>query len=333
MKSFKESMRDAQDAKDEILWQAIKTQNSEVLISATQNRNLIEDMALYIAKNKNTPPEALGFLATDIRFKESNRLKLALCKNPRSPHRMTIGLLKFLSIFDMADLSRNKFIPTVLRQRVEVILLDKVGVLPTGMKIALSRRASERVVEAMMNRGERRVIDACLESSRLTEERVFKLITKPTTKAQVIRAVSEHPKWSVSPTLRYALVRNFYTAMQDVDRFIHDMNTMDLKNLYSDSKLPSATRPFIFRELRRRGEGTELPEDVVYELKGNEDKGGDFKLHSEDASTISDLNFMEDTGISGEGGETVGDDECTGTEQDDSSVLFIDEDELDDDED
>jgi hypothetical protein len=310
MKSFKESIRDAQDARDDVLWQAIKTQNSEVLLSSTQNRNLTEDMALYIAKNKNTPPEALGFLATDIRFKESNKLKLALCKNPRSPHRMTIGLLKFLGIFDMADLSRNKLIPTVLRQRVEVVLLDKVGALPTGMKIALSRRASERVVEAIMNRGERRVIDACLESSRLTEERVYKLITKPATKALVIRAVAEHRRWSVSPMLRYALVRNFYTPMKDVERFIRDMSAMDLKTLYSDPKLPTATRPFIFRELGKRGEGTELPEDVVYELEGDEDKSNDFEQHSKGGSSLAEqADMLSDTGDDKDTdrGEYVGD--------------------------
>ncbi|NIP92349.1 MAG: hypothetical protein GWO24_02280, partial [Akkermansiaceae bacterium] len=105
-----------------------------------------------------------------------------------------------------------------------------------------------------------------------TEERLFRIISRPATKPLVIRAIAEHPSWSTRITIRFALVRNFYTPMKEVERFIRELTAMDLKTLYSDPKLPSATKPFIYRELQRRDETTDLPKDVVYKLEGDEDR-------------------------------------------------------------
>lgn len=273
MSTVAEWIRAAQSAEGEELWQALKSRHHEALLNAAHNRNLTEDMALFIIKQKGSPPEALGFLASDVKFKDSYRVKLALAKNPRTPQRVSLSLLKYLRIFDMADLSRNHFIPAVLRQKVELALMEKVPALPPGMKIALSRRANSRVLESIIQRGDRRAIDACLESPRLTEEMLYRLLNKQTTKPLVVRAVAEHPVWSLRYLVRYALIRNFHTPLQYAETFIEGMKSTDLRDIHADPRLPLSTRPFIFRELRRRNEPVETGEEKVYEL--SEDDGLD----------------------------------------------------------
>jgi hypothetical protein len=59
--------------------------------------------------------------------------------------------------------------------------------------------------------------------------------------------------------------------MRYVERFIAAMKSQDLRNLYADPGLPSASRPFIFRELKKRKQDVEQAEDTVYEV--GEDEG------------------------------------------------------------
>jgi hypothetical protein len=78
--------------------------------------------------------------------------------------------------------------------------------------------------------------------------------------------IAAHSKWALSYYIRYALIRNFYTPMGQVDQFIRGMRSPDLKELYSDPKVPTSTKPFIFRELGERGESVEIQEDEIYDL-------------------------------------------------------------------
>jgi hypothetical protein len=266
-----DAAKEAGSAEGEALWRAIRTQYPHALSNATYNRKLSDDQALFVARSKNTPSESLGFLAGDVRFKKNYKMILALVKNPKTPQRVVLSLLKFIKLFDLADLTRNNFIPTVIRQKVQVMLNERIPGMPAGVKIALSRRVSTDIIFRLMERSERRVVEACLESPLLTEEKLFQVIQRPVTKAHVIRAIAEHGKWSLRYSLRYGLIRNHQTPMAQVEKFIEGIKSRDLKDLYADTKVPPSTKPFIHRELLRRDEDTEPVRDEVVELSEEED--------------------------------------------------------------
>jgi hypothetical protein len=274
MKSLEDRIRTAQNARAEALWECVRDPHPEVVSNATLNRNLTEDMALFIAKSRKAPSEALGFLAGDVRFKESYKLKLALCKNPRTPQRVTLSLLKFLRIFDLAALTRDQHIPMIVRQKIEQALSEKIRAMPLGVKTALARKANSAIVMGLMERGDESVVRVCLESPALTEGDLYKIINRPSTGAAVIRMIAEHPKWSLRYQIRFALTRNFFTATSLAVRFIGGMKTVDLKDLYADARTPLSTKPFLFRELLERGETTEIAKDEIYDLP--EDEGCSF---------------------------------------------------------
>lgn len=272
MSTVRDRIKAAMTAEGDELWLAIKTQHPEALENASLNRHLTEDMALYIAKNKNTPSETLGFLAGDIRFREVYRVKLAIAKNPKCPQRVALSLIKYLRIFDLADITRDKRIPSMFRQKVELVITEKMPALPSGVKIALTRRACAELVVRLMEQGDEKVISSCLESPVLTEEHLRKLIQRRRAKPLVVRSIAEHPKWSLRRPIKYALIRNFYTPMEKAEKFIGEMKTADLRDLFQDPKVPSATKPFIYAELKSRGASLEPEEEKVYELRGDEDE-------------------------------------------------------------
>lgn len=266
-----EAAREARSAEGEALWRAIKTQFPKALANATYNRKLNDEMAIYIARSKKTPAEALGFLAGDVRFKRNYKVIHLLCKNPKTPQRIVLALLKNLKIFDLADLTRNHFIPSVTKQRVQFMIYERIPGMPSGVKIAMSKRVSTDVAVRLMEKSDRMVVEACLESPIFTEETLFQVIHREVTRPQVIQAISEHPKWSLRYRLRYGLIRNKHTPMEVVAVFIKGMKSRDLKDLYSDTKVPPLIKPFIYRELVGRDEDLKPVEDEVYELEGHED--------------------------------------------------------------
>ncbi len=272
MKSLEERLREAQSADAEKLWTIVKDTNPEVISHATLNRHFTDDMAVYIAKRHVTTSETLGFLANDVRFRDSYSLKLAICKNPKSPPRVTLALLKFLRIFDLADISRSKHLPTVLRQKVELAIMERIPTMPSGVKIALTKRANSTIIMYLMERSDAKVIRNCLDSPRLTEGHLHKIINKPATKAMIITAISEHPKWSLRYLIRFGLIRNFHTPMSRVIEFLQGMKTGDLKELYGDPKVPNSTKPFIHKELMDRAESTEIPKEEIYDLNEDDDR-------------------------------------------------------------
>ncbi|MFN3739263.1 MAG: hypothetical protein ACK4TF_01140 [Thermodesulfovibrionales bacterium] len=249
----------------EDLWDILKKAGRERFDEIILRQDLTEEMAIGIAENRNTPPESLGILASSVRFKDSYRLKLALCKNPKTPQRVTLSLLKFLRLFDLADLTKNQNIHINIRQKIEQILKEKIPSLPIGNRITLAKRSSGSVILFILEKakGGKEVtglINTCLENPLLREGDVLKLINSETTPPNVIQAIAIHPRWATRYSIRYALIRNFYTPLSIVVELLKDMKIQDLEDLYNDGAVPSSTKPFIYREITER-QGLEIDND------------------------------------------------------------------------
>jgi len=266
-----EYLRAAGSGEGEELWSALRTQRSRVFEQALGNRNLTEDMAHFIAKSKNSTAEVLGALASDVRFNRSYKMILALVRNALTPIRISNSILKHIKIFDLADLTRNHFVHSVTRQKVEVMLMERIPSLPSGVKSALSRRASAKIIIRIMERSDRRVIDRCLDSSRVTEDLLVRVLQKRGTKPLLVRAIAEHSRWSLRYRVRYALIRNQYSPLAILSRFIPEMKTTDLREMYADPEVPGSTKPIIHSALITRDKDVAIPEEVVYDLSEDDD--------------------------------------------------------------
>jgi hypothetical protein len=271
MLSLDERIKRALTAEGDELWEMVRDTHPDVISNLILNRDLTEDMAAYIAKKRGATPEVLGFLANDARFRNSYKVKLAVCKNPATPQRVALTLLKFIRIFDLADIARIPQININVRRKIEDMICEKMRSMPTGTKTALARRANSAIIEALMQSGDERVIGACLESPMLTEGQLYKMINGSTAKAVLIGMIAGHARWSVRYHVKLALIRNFYTPMTFVSRSIRDIMSRDLRDLYHDPALPTSTRPFIFRELGERGESSETCGTGIFDLSGDED--------------------------------------------------------------
>ncbi|MEW6585756.1 MAG: hypothetical protein AB1442_09115 [Nitrospirota bacterium] len=227
--------------------------STQVIERLLLNRNVAEDDVRIIARRRNVGTDILESIYYDRRWKHSYNVMLALCKNPKTPSKIALSILKSLRIFDLADLTRNRQVPVSVRIKAEMDINEKVLTLPLGIKITLAKRASQAVLVKLLEDGMSEVVDACLDSPIVTEKDICRIISLRKTSSQVIRRIALHPKWSHRYDVQWALMRNHHTPLSLVVTFLGRIKTTDLKNLYSAHEVPSSTKPFIYRELLDRG--------------------------------------------------------------------------------
>jgi hypothetical protein len=254
MKVADEDLISAVTATEEELKTLVHHPSSQVISRILLNQNLTEDLALVIANRTNINPEIIEILYHSRKWKECYRIVHALCKNPGTPQKISLSLLKYLRIIDVAELTRNKRVPITLRVKAEAYINEKMLALPLGIKIAIARRASSNVLTKLMEDGMKQVVDVCLQSPYITEADICKIVHMEKIAVHVIRQIAEHPKWRLRYDVQWSLIRNNKAPLAHVVNYLEKIKTPDLKELYRDPEVPASTKPFIYRELLDRGE-------------------------------------------------------------------------------
>lgn len=242
----------ASAAREEELKPLVYHKSSEVIAILINNKNLTEDLAAVIADRKNIDSGILEYLSHHVRWKDSHKVRLALCKNPKTPQKITFSLIKFLRVFDLAGLTRNNVLPVNVRVRIEGEIGEKIPAMALGIKIALAKRASSNILMKLIEEGLREIVAVCLDSPYMTEGDIYKIISMKKISLHIIRMIAEHPKWSARYQIRWALIINKHAPLVCVVKFLKDMKTTDLKELYAAPDVPSSTKPYIYRELLER---------------------------------------------------------------------------------
>lgn len=254
MKDLEKDIQRASTANEEELESLVYHPSSKVIANLIHNKNLTEDLAIIIANRKNIYPDVFESLSRDIRWKGSYKVRLALCKNPKTPQKTTLALIKSIKIFDLADLTRNPAIPINLRMRIEADIAEKLPAVPLGVKITLAKRASSNVLMRLIEEGLKEVVAVCLDSPYMTEGSIYKIISMEKISPEVIRQIARHRKWSCRYLIRWALIRNTHAPLSCIVNFLKDIKITDLKELYAAPEVPSCTKPYIYRELLEREE-------------------------------------------------------------------------------
>jgi hypothetical protein len=235
-----------------------------------ENRSITEEHVLIIANRKNLPPEIFTAIFRDRRWSESYPVKLALAKNPKTPLFTSLSIARFLRLFDLAELSRNHFIPVIYRKKMEAIVIERIPTLALGVKKTLARIAGGEILLALIKDGYPEVVKYCLENPHLVEAHLYKVISRKTTTPATIRTIADDRNWSCRYHIKFALIRNEHTPLARSVLFLPDLKLLDLKELYRDPYLPREIKPFVHRELVGRGEDPERlsgdEEEHIYEI-------------------------------------------------------------------
>ncbi len=238
-----------------------------------QNRHLSEDDILVIANRKNLPGDIFESIAKDQRWIENYPIRLAIAKNPKTPLSTSLTIARYLRLFDLAELTRNRFLPLVFRHKIETIIMEKIPSMALGVKKTLSKIVSGEVLLRLIQEGYPDVVKLCLDSPYLQESQLYKAISRHSTKPGTIKAIAEHPNWSSRSLIKLALIHNEHTPLSLSVRFLGVLKVGDLREVYADPSVPVTIKPFIYRELWERGEEPNEPrEERIYEANEEDEQ-------------------------------------------------------------
>ncbi len=251
----------------EEITRSVHDPSPRVIRALLGNRLLTEEDVLIIAGRKNLPPDILETIARDKRWSESYPVRLALARNPKSPLAVSLSIARFLRLFDLEEITRSHFIPLVFRHKVEAMIVERLPTMPLGNRKTLAKKAAGSVLLKMLQDRDAEVVRLCLNNPNMVEGHLFKIINRQDTTAETIMMIARHPNWSSRTLIRFSLVRNTYTPLSLSVPFLAGMKLMDLRELYADPLLPITVKPFVHRELFRRGKNPEEgPGEEVFEI-------------------------------------------------------------------
>jgi hypothetical protein len=245
----------------------------KVLKALLTNRLLTEEHALVITNRRNLSGDVLEAIAKDRRWTESYPIRMAIAKNPKTPLFISLSLARHLRLFDLADITRDHFLPLPYRKRIEAMIIERIPAMPLGIKKTLARRAAGNVLFTLLLSRDAEIIRTCLGNPHLMESHLFKYISRGNSLRETIRMIAEHPNWSCRAAVRMSLARNSQTPLQSSIRFFSRMTAQDLRELYRDPLVPVTVKPFIHRELWERGLEALPPADdeTVHEMDEADD--------------------------------------------------------------
>jgi hypothetical protein len=237
---------------EEDLRRLISHPSEDVLAQLLSNPALTEEVAFMVASRKNLTPGIISLLHQNPRWRESYRIMLTVCRNPKTPQSVSLSLLKSIRIFDLADLTRNRNVPANVKMAAEAHIGEKMLSLPLGIKITLARKGSGNILLKLLEDGMKEVIPVCLESPVMTEGILIKAVSSRRTASHVIRLICSHPLWRRRRGLRIALIRNVHAPLSKTIGFLPFLTLKELRELYGDTGVAPSMKPFIFRELADR---------------------------------------------------------------------------------
>jgi hypothetical protein len=210
---------------------------------------LSEDLVLALLKRTNLLARDIEQLAKSAALL-TRKVRLALAAHPRTPRRLALRLIRKLYTFDLMHFSQSPAAAADLKRAADELLVARLTSISLGERISLARRSSTLVAAALLHDKESRVWQTAMESPRLTEAAVVKALQKPDTAPTFVAAVCHHPKWSVRPEVRFALLRHPHTPLARAIEFARHLPPAQLRDVLHASRLPEPTKAYLREDLK-----------------------------------------------------------------------------------
>ena len=214
----------------------------------TSDAALTEDQALSLLKSSDLAAVDVECITKNTAAMKSRKVRLAVAAHPRVPRRIALRLIRELYTFDLMQFSLQPAAATDLKRAASQLLITRLASVTLGERLTLARRSSALVAAALLLDKESRVSQTAMENPRLSEAAVVKALLSPTATLLFVEAVCRHPKWSLRPEIRIALLRNQHTPLARALEFARRIPPAQLRDILHSSRLPEKIKAYLRRE-------------------------------------------------------------------------------------
>jgi len=226
--------------------------SADVLLALLDNPALDETKLCLLLERKDLPGEILEEVGRRKYLLKNYRVKRALAFHPRAPRLISLRLLGDLYLMDLVQIALSPGVLAELKRSAEEQLLARLPQLPLGQKITLARRGPARVAGTLLADGHAKVIPVALDNPNVTEAQVLKVLSREKLPTALIPAISQHRKWSVSYSVRLALVRHPSSPLATILAYLPEITVSDLRELAAPGIVPESLRKYLQAEVQRR---------------------------------------------------------------------------------
>ncbi len=232
--------------------EAVRSVSPEGLSAAASDPGLTEDLALVLLKRSDLPTHVHDRLSRNSNLLKSRKVRLALIEHHRTPRHISVPMVRHLFTFDLMKVALTPLVAADIKMAAEESLINRLERLAHGERLSLARRASGRVAAALLLEGERRVIAAALENSRLTESAIIKALMRRDAPEALVSAVCHHSKWSPRREIRIALLHNRETPLRCALEFSRSLPGPAVREILNSSHLPAAIKDGLLKDVEER---------------------------------------------------------------------------------
>ncbi|MFZ0820610.1 MAG: hypothetical protein WAM91_11115 [Candidatus Acidiferrales bacterium] len=222
------------------------------LLKLLAHSSLNESQLLLLLERKDLSGAVLEEIGRHRDWFRGYRVRRALAFHPHIPRILAAGLLRDLYLVDLVKLSLAPVAVADLRHLAENLIVSRLGQVTLGEKITLAKRASPRVLAALIAEGVPRLFEPALRNPRLTEAQVLKLLANDRLHERVVVAIASHPRWESLPNIQLALLRHPRISVDLANKILPRVTVADLRTLLGVKTLPAKLREEIDGELRKR---------------------------------------------------------------------------------
>lgn len=207
---------------------------------------------LKLLRRADLPPEALDELLGDRGARRYHAVRLALVAHPRTPRSAALSLVGTLFWRDLAALSANARVHPEVRRAADQDLLRRLPEMALAERIDLARTVGRGTLVVLRFDPDPRVVAALLDNRFATEPDVVQAAARPGARAAVLEVIAAHPRWSLRPSVRSALLRNAALPVSGALSLLTRASRQDLEGLCRNPRVPEILKACAERVLADR---------------------------------------------------------------------------------
>jgi hypothetical protein len=208
------------------------------LEGALENRSVTAGEMVLLLRNRQAPPKLLLAVGRDREWTRNREVKRLLVLHPRVPLVTARNLLPHLFWKELAEVASSPRVNPVIRRMAEDSLKNKIDEMSVGEKVALARRATPRLISALSDGREDRLLRALLGNGKMREIAAAKIAADDELPGELLAFIANHHRWGRLRSVRLALLANPRTPIPDALQLLGRLALRDLQRLARDDNVP-----------------------------------------------------------------------------------------------
>ncbi len=211
-----------------------------------------EGECLKLLRRANLPEETLEEILSNRSARKFHAVRMALAAHPRTPRGEALSLVATLFWRDLAHLSANSRVHPAVRRAADLDLMRRLPEMAVAERVDLARNVGRGTLLFLRGDPDPRVLASVLENRFTLEADVIQAAARPEAIAANLSLIAEHPRWSLRPAVRSAVLRHPNLPLPVALSLVSRANLEDLRGVRDSPRSPPLLRACAERVLAER---------------------------------------------------------------------------------